>query len=184
MVTSVRHIATGLSLAVVFFTVAMVIRPQGLAANDGLSYYGSFRTTIIPYSLAFLASAYYYWQTALTIQKKPSYRHQLAPALKFMAVLCIGLLVTPHTLVDPIHTAIGSTLFAFQLVVSVWLLVVTRWRWQIIAGTAIELLSGIAALHYLPKPHGLLLQTQVIFQLAFGLLLMYALNLTQFTGRE
>jgi len=42
----------------------------------------------------------------------------------------------------------------------------------------LELLCGIAAWYYLPLSQGLLLQTQVIFQLAFAALLVRVINLT------
>ena len=170
------NVIYGLAATFTLFSICILIRPAGLAANDGLSYFGTFKTTIIPYSLAFLVDAYFYLKTAAYIKVDiPTFKY-LTMSLQIMAVLLVGLLLTPHTLFDSIHTMFGATLFSLQFLLSIWLLLKDHFDWQNIALFILEFLSGLAAFYYLPKPNGLLLQTQLIFQLAFGAMLVRALN--------
>lgn len=151
------------------------IRPAGLAANDGLSYFGGFLNTVVPYSFSFLLYAYFLWRVAslLALSFLGRYGWFVALVLRTMAVFLAGLVLTPHTLVNSIHTAFGSALFSLQLLLSLYLLAVRR-DWLNAVIFIAELTSGLTALYYLPRPVGLLLQSQVIFQLAFGLLLRRA----------
>lgn len=176
MSDSARKVTYGLAAAFVLLAVCVLIRPAGLAANDGLSYFGGFATTIVPYSLAFFLNAFFCWEAAKGLNNGHFPYKYAATSLRVMAVLLIGLLLTPHELVNYIHTKIGAALFSFQLVLSIWLLIKVYFNWQNAALVLSELLSGVAALYYLPKAHGLLLQAQVIFQLAFGILLIRVLN--------
>lgn len=179
MTDASRKVSYGLAAAFALLAVCVLIRPAGLAANDGLSYFGGFATTIIPYSLAFFLNAFFYWEAARGLDNGHFPYKYAATSLRVMAVLLIGLVVTPHQLVDPIHTKIGAALFSFQLLLSIWLLIKLAPSWQNITLVLAEVLSGLGALYYLPKAHGLLLQFQVIFQLAFGWLLIRALNSIQ-----
>ena len=69
-----QDIAKGLSVAFVLFLLCIAIRPAGLAAHDGLSYFGSFKTTIIPYSTAFFLTAYFYWKAARKLVNSKTFR--------------------------------------------------------------------------------------------------------------
>ena len=150
----------------------LLLRPSGLAANDGLSYFGGFLNTAVPYSFSFLLYAYFLWRVApllaTSLGSKDAWAIVLA--LRVMSGLLVGLVLTPHTLVNGIHTVFGTALFASQLLFSIYLFVRQR-DWQNGVILLVQLASGLAALYYLPKHGGLLLQSQVMFQLAFGLLL-------------
>lgn len=176
MTKAARTVSYGVAAAAALFAVCILIRPQGLGADNGLSYYGDFKTTIIPYSLAFFAAAYSYLEAARYVKDGRGFAGNLALALRAMAALMVGLLVTPSSLVNPIHTFMGTTLFSLQLAVSMWLLLKFFKDWQTTLLVAMMWLSGLAALYYLPRSQGLLLQTQVVFQLAFGLLLIRTLD--------
>lgn len=172
-----RNIAYGLIYASVLIIICVIIRPHGLAANDGLSYFGGLKVTVIPYALSFLMYAFFCWEVAASLGSKQRADRIMSYSLKLMAVLLGGLVVTPHNFVITIHTYIGTALFFYQLIFSFWLVGTLMRNWKGVILVAIEFLSGLAALYYLPKPYGLLLQSQVIYQLAFGLLLINALNL-------
>lgn len=125
--------------------------------------------------MAFFASAYSYWEAARYLKEKSGFKRQLARALQVMTILGIGLLVTPSSLVDPIHTVIGTVLFSFQLLLSMWVLFKYLKDWLTIVSVAAMWLSGLGALYYLSKPEGLLLQAQVVFQIAFWSLVIRTL---------
>lgn len=155
--------------------VCVIIKPHGLATNDGISYYGIYRETVLPYAFALLGAAYFCLQASGELAD--SHFQLLRNWLKIMAILLAGLVVTPYaagTWVDYLHTTFGTILFAGQLLFSIWLI----WQlhnkvWAIVL-TVIEFFAGVASAIYLKPTHGLLLQTQVIFQLAFGALLLYS----------
>lgn len=176
MTKPAKLVVYGLAAATVLMILDVIIRPQGLAANNGLSYYGDYKASIIPYSLAFFSSAFTYWEAARDFDGKHALNKRLSLAMKIMAGLFIGLLVTPSSFVDPIHTCIGTALFSFQLAVSMWLLFRYMKDWQTAVLAAVMWLSGLGAFYYLQGSHGFLLQTQVIFQFAFAAILVRALN--------
>ncbi len=169
---SSKNILYGLVTGLLLLALCIAIRPAGLAANDGISYFGGYINTAIPYSLAFLAIACSYWGATNKLHSKMLHRKFIIISLRFMAILLVGLVVTPHQIVNPIHTAIGSILFFYQLVLSIWLIAKVYFTWQTLVLVLIEFLSGVAAFYYLPLSHGLLLQAQIVFQLAFGVLLI------------
>lgn len=176
MTKAALYIKYALMAAVFFLAVSIFIRPSGFTANDGISYYGVYKTTIVPYALAFLLSAIFYWRAASALPAKPTPYKYLSVSLEIVAVLIVGLLLSPASVLEPLHITIGSILFSFQLLVSIWLIVISQPVWPNINYVLIELFSGIAALYYFPKHLGWLLQAQVIFQLAFGLLVIKVIN--------
>jgi hypothetical protein len=178
--SAVRYIIYG---QVCFYTgmlACIVLRPRGLAANNGISYYGVYRETILPYIFALLGCAYFCIKAAEQFTE-PVFK-LLKYAFSVIGLLVIGILVTPDSLsqfMDGLHRACGSSLFVLQLLLSGWF--VTRLRYDLWAAglTAIELAGGIASFIYLSPTQGLLLQAQVVFQLSFGALTIYALKRLQ-----
>jgi hypothetical protein len=116
-----KRIVRGFVIAAVLLLLCIVLRPDGLAANDGLSYFGIFWLTLIPYAAALLIYEYCLWKTSEALGHNRKYR-LLAIALKLMSVLVIGVLVTPISIVEDFHSVIGLILFLVQLGISVRLL--------------------------------------------------------------
>lgn len=157
--------------------LAVLLKPQGLAANSGISYYGIFARTILPYFIILLGSAYFTWQCAQRI---------VAPELKpvRMALTCAALCgaiigVTTYTissLVDHLHVAAGSILYSVQLLLSLWLLIKLHHVFWAVLLTAIEFCAGVACAFYLTPKQGLLIQFEILFQIAFSVLLYFSLK--------
>lgn len=158
-------------------TVCVLLRPAGLAANDGISYYGIYRETFFPFAVGLLGAAYFTMRAA---QQLPGEEYKiLRVALKIYAPLVVGILITPYAAgrwMDYLHTACGSALFSLQLILSGWLIWRLRYAWWSLALSLIELAAGILSAIYLNPTHGFLFQTQVLFQLAFGILLILSLR--------
>lgn len=169
-----RLIVMGQLCFYVFLVIAILLKPAGLAANDGISYFGIYKSTFLPYAASLLGSAYFSIQSADRITN--SDYHLLAWWLQTMALLSVGIVITPYAaghLMDYLHTAFGSILFAGQLLISIWLTSrVGHKTWPLML-TLVELIAGIASAIYLRPTHGFLLQAQVVFQAAFGGLLLY-----------
>lgn len=170
-----KQILRALLLASGLLLLCIVLRPSGLAANDGLSYFGIWKTTLIPYAAALLIYEYSLWKTSEALGHSRKSR-LLAIALKLMSVLVIGILVTPISVVEDFHSLIGLVLFAVQLIVSFKLL---SWglHWIDAGLVIIEVLSFSAGVYFASFEDGLLLQSQVVFQLAFVALLVRSVSL-------
>ena len=93
---SIAYVAYGLTLAAVMLAVCIVIRPQSLRVDYGLSYLGVFTDTIVPYAVALLGVAYCMWRASELVT---DFDHGLiiGRSMKIMACQLIGLLVTPYT---------------------------------------------------------------------------------------
>lgn len=160
--------------------ICVILKPAGLATNDGISYYGVQAETILPYAFALLGGAYFALRASHQLDSE-AWR-LLRLALQVYALLIAGLVITPYAAgrwVDYLHTACGSALFFLQLVLSGWLIWKLHKIWWSVVLSFVELAAGILCALYLNPTHGFLLQFQVLFQLAFGLLLI--LNLQKMT---
>lgn len=156
--------------------VCVVIRPAGLAANDGISYYGIYRDTFFPFAAGLLGAAYF---TVRAIDRLTPGEKILRLAFKIYAPLIVGIVITPYAAgrwMDYLHTTCGSALFSLQLILSGYLMWCLRYTWWSVVLSLIELAAGILSAVYLNPSHGFLFQTQVLFQLAFGALLILSLQ--------
>jgi hypothetical protein len=170
-----QHIFYSFMAAISLFLLCIAIQPAGLAANDGLSYYGSAWSTLLPFAAAMLLYEYTLWHTSTRLAQNRRY-HFLAISLKLIAILLIGVLITPIRYMENFHSFIGLILFIVQFGLSIKLL---SWgfHWLDAGLVAVEALGFMAALYYANFEHGLLLQSQVIFQMAFMILLVRVLSL-------
>lgn len=157
--------------------VCIFLRPQGLFANDGFSYYGDYAQTILLYRLAFIVTGLLTFLSSWFLPKAMPFI-----AIKFvfriMPVLLLGVVVTTapgHTKLDIVHVGIGMTLFVVQLLTACWLaLFIYKDRfnqWLLI----LLLFSGLISLIALEGIISYLLEGQILFQLAFGALMMHTL---------
>jgi len=95
------------------------------------------------------------------------------------ALLCLIITITPYSVssfFNIAHTTAGTILFVWQLVLSGWLIAKIKDKLWPIIFSGLMLLSGIGAALYLHGAHGLLIQTQIVFQLSFAALIYYAFN--------
>jgi hypothetical protein len=156
--------------------VCTLLKPAGLGANDGISYYGIYRQTFFPYAVGLLGAAYF---TVRAMGQLPEHEKVLRLSLKIYVPLIVGIVITPYAAgrwMDYLHTACGSALFSLQLILSGYLVWRLRYAWWSAALSLVELGAGILSLIWLNPTHGLLFQSQTLFQLAFGALLILALQ--------
>ena len=173
---SIAHVAYGLALAAVMLAVCILIRPQSLSVDYGLSYLGVNADTIAPYAVAFVGVAYCLWRASELVTDS-DHGLIIGTSMKIMAFQLIGLLLTPYTRFGDIHEFFGSTLFLAQLGLAClaikWLGGSDR-HFALLTG--IMFLGGLAAAYYLPQSRGFELQAQVVFQLAFWVLFIRLLR--------
>jgi hypothetical protein len=173
---SIAYLADGLALTAVMLAVCILIRPESLRVNYGVSYLGVSTTTIVPYAIGLVGAAFCIWRASDLVA---DLGHSLivSRAMKVIAFQMIGLLLTPYTRFDAEHIFFGSTLFLVQLGLAGLAI-----KWQgasdrnIPLLTGVMVLSGVAAAYYLPQVRGFELQAQLIFQLAFWVLFIRLLR--------
>jgi len=61
---SIAYVAYGLTLAAIMLAVCILIRPESLRVDYGLSYLGVFTNTIVPYAVALLGVADCTWRAS------------------------------------------------------------------------------------------------------------------------
>jgi hypothetical protein len=176
MARSSKDILYGLVISLVFLIICVLIKPSGLSANDGISYYGVFLVTIGPYIVSLIASAVFFWLAADHLDSHIKLGDYISSSLRIMAILTVSLILTPHTKFEDLHTTIGSTLFALQIIISGMIALHVYPSWKSYSLVLVELVSGLAALFYLPTANGLLIQSQVVYQIAFSTLLIITFN--------
>lgn len=173
---SSQSFSFGLFGALILLGLCVIIRPDSLSVNYGLSYFGIFSSTIVPYAAAFLIYALFLWK-ASEVRFEDSRRGKILTwVMRVMSIQVIGLLLTPYNRLYNVHVFFGASLFSLQLLLSLALLKWLVYNWINTSLVIAEFLSGLASLYYLPLSHGLLLQTQVVFQLVFGFLLIRMLR--------
>jgi len=173
---SIAYVAYGLALTAVMLVVDILIRPQSLRVNYGLSYLGVNTDTIVPYAVALLGAAHCVWRASELVTDL-DHGPIIGWSMKIMAVQMIGLLLTPYTHFGGAHELFGSTLFLVQLGLAC---LAIKWlgggdrHFALLTG--IMFLGGLAAAYYLPHSGGFELQAQVFFQLAFWVLFIRLLR--------
>ncbi len=158
-----------------FLLVCTIILPVGTIVNDGLSYYGVHLATIIPYSLSLLLCSGFTMATGRALTRAGRTFRPFVFASYLFAVLMLGVLATPHTLNQAFsiaHVLIGNTLFLGQFILIIW--AVFKFQRDSLNFLLLGLLIVISAVAFLSLLQLLpwLFETQISFQLTFGILLV------------
>ena len=178
--TVTRDVARGQACLFGGLALCVALRPEGLGANSGMSYYGVHWLTVWPYA-AGLAGAGLFTHRVLrrAAPRTPSPVRVRRMADSFVFLLA-GLVLTPYTLgglVDWTHRALGAALFVLQLVLAVRLV---AWAHGDALGVVlflVQLGGGVLAAVYVLQAEGLLIHGEATFQLGFALVLVRTLPL-------
>lgn len=174
---SIELFLVGLACFCLGLVVCIILKPLGLSVNSGISYYGNYKLTLVPYLLSVVGYGFFNLLLAVYIADQDLW--PLKYSLYIFAFLCLVIGITPYSvgpLLNDIHTTAGTILFALQLILSGWLIIKMRYKiWPIIF-SGVELIAGIVAAFYVHGPHGFLIQAQIVFQLSFAALLYLALK--------
>jgi hypothetical protein len=178
---SVRQLRSALACLLIGIAICVIIKPHGLVANSGVSYYGTFRATILPYSLALLGSAWFFSRSAHFMPAATPIC--LRSSMYVFSILLAGIFLTPYSLnsiFDWTHTILGTILFASQLIITGVLAYELRSNHSFLYLWAAELLAGIICAIYVLPPKGYLIEFQVVFQIIFIALLIHYLNFLKY----
>lgn len=168
---------TGFIFAMMLFILCIVSRPESLGHNDGLSYFGAVWWTIIPYSIAFIIYGACCLLASFKLRRVGQSITVMRWMLRLMPVLLVGLVITPHTLINPLHKTFGSALFALQLMASMYLFYKNKKEFYIFFLIIITFASGLMSAAFLFLPSGFMIQAQIVYQLAFVILITHYLKI-------
>lgn len=160
--------------------LCVLMRPGGLGANSGISYFGVHRDTVIPYTIALVGCAMLTCRGLRAAAAASPAPKLLRGSANALAAVSFGIALTPYSvsgLFDWLHTIFGAVLFILQLTLAVQFL---RWTDGDLL-TALLLVAQcvgavIAAIFVLPK-EGFLIHGEVAFQIAFGALMIRTFSL-------
>lgn len=156
----------------------ILIEPAGLTDDSGISYYGGRISTLLPFTLGLGGAVIFGVLAAYRIDRK-DHDYRIAYGLILCSLLLCCLMATPFNWGYKVylwHTSFGSMLFAFQLLLSGWISFSRYRSWPLIVLWFGQFASIIMSTYYIAVPNGYLLQSQLVFQICFGLILMRVLH--------
>lgn len=176
--TLVDLLLCGLSfgLAVV---ICVALQPSDVFSHDGLSFYGNFQKTFLPYGIGLVAAAYFLLRACHTLVNTQAAR-SFRLGLEAIAIAVLGIVATPsfsHTmLIQDLHVAFGFIIFVTQAILSLhYLGKVGRLRldWVLLALQLIAIVVVALSFHAVAVLN-LMLPAQVLAIASFGTLLIRA----------
>ncbi|MBO3745369.1 hypothetical protein J5X84_04755 [Streptosporangiaceae bacterium NEAU-GS5] len=171
---AVLDVVSGQILLFGGLVVCVALVPAGLGANKGFSFFGIHWLTVVPYAVGVLGCALFTrraLRAAAPATPAPARARQAADAF---GLLTAGLVVTPDYAENVLawtHRALGASLFVIQLVLAARLVAWAGGDPLSAAFWLFQLGGGVICAIYVLRAEGFLLQGQVLFQLAFGVVL-------------
>jgi 1-acyl-sn-glycerol-3-phosphate acyltransferase len=144
-------------------------------SRHGISHYGNFGASIVPYSAGAFSSALF---MALGADAMPEAEPKFAThrrLLKTTAGLWVAVLVTPTSwgmIVGSFHIAVVSALFICQLILGIHLYLSVSRSWLITGLIGVQLAGSLLTLLSLWHVLRLMFGGQLVTELGFGLLLI------------
>jgi len=153
--------------------ICIIIRPGGLAANNGISYYGTHLNTLPFYVIALTGSTLIGFQTSqrLMDNKYKNFKYFFGS----LFFLTLGLILFPYNFnnfYSLTHQLIGTIIFLVQAIFSLYIVIRLKKDFLNTILFAFQILGGLIAAYYLFPEKGFLIQGQILFQIAFGLIII------------
>jgi len=153
--------------------ICIIIRPGGLAANNGISYYGTYLNTLPFYVIALTGSTLIGFQTSqrLMDNKYKNFKYFFGS----LFFLTLGLILFPYNFnnfYSLTHQLIGTIIFLVQAIFSLYIVIRLKKDFLNTILFAFQILGGLIAAYYLFPEKGFLIQGQILFQIAFGLIII------------
>jgi hypothetical protein len=163
--------------------ICLLLRPEGLSVNIGLSLYGILRDTLPFYLICLLGPAFFSLLAArvINLPELRTIRYCLIP----FAILVTIVASVPFVISVPVywvHTTAGISAFAVQVYLSLWIVAKTGWPIRSLIFFLVEAAIGVASFMFVFLRHGYLLQGQIAFQAAYSLVLFYGFKALLPTG--
>jgi hypothetical protein len=169
---AVAYVIMGELCFVAMMVGCLAIEPSWIAVKEGLSYYGNYLTTGVPYAIGFGSCIALTALGLARIQPRSAMVKRLRRGVAVLLVLMASIPLTPYGLdvvFDWLHMGAATVLFASGLVLGGWLAFrlpdrLTRCLYAIESGAGIAIFTAELGLHDYMIP------SELAFQLAtFGL---------------
>jgi heme A synthase len=161
--------------------LCVLIIPNGLLANHGYCFYGEQEQTRFIYRLSFALTGLLTCVSALCMPNAAPFRVIRAVFLLLLP-LFLGLVLTTSSYsraISLLHVRIGTVLFMLQALLAAWLTFIGCRDRRNYTLFATLFFGGVMTLLSLYIIIPLLIEGQIIFQLAFGMLVIHSLCLLQ-----
>ncbi len=174
---TVKYLLSGYICFFALLLVCIILLPQGLLVNHGISYFGDNDNTRIFYILAFAVLGIFMLLGAWSL---PGER-QLRPvrwSLFLYALLLYGIAISTYTIYPRLgvwHVPFGITLFVLQFALASWLVFAVDNNKINRTLYVVQFVGGVISLLSLLHVTTYLIEGQIIYQLMFGSLLIRSL---------
>jgi hypothetical protein len=162
-----------------FLAVCVAIVPHVLLARDegGVSNYGIYGKTVVPFTIALVACGVFILMAAQIAPRTPTVLERFRCALQILGVLFLLLLTTTYPyklnpMLKDVHVGVGSILFLFEMAMGIWIAVVLQRDWITVLLLLLQAIGFLLALSTLIGVLHILFISQIIASLAFGVLLV------------
>jgi len=173
-----KYLITSQVLLFLGIIICIIIRPKGLKVDNGISYYGTHINTLVFYIISLAGSAFIAILAAIKYIKKEY--ESIRSFLFILFPLTLAIILFPYNVNSTyriIHEYSGILIFLIQLIISIVILFkIYRDRFNIFL-FIIQILGGLISAYYLAPSQGFLIQGQLLFQLAFGILIIRSSHL-------
>jgi len=169
---AISSLRLGIVLFVAMMLLCVIIRPVGLVVNSGISYYGNYIDTIVPYLIAFMSASFLMWRMSDLIIVKNKTDYFLKVGLKAVSIMLIGIMITPYNFLDIVHKTFGTATFLLQLFMMIATSQYLKMNVVNILLIALVMTSGLFAFIFLLQSSGFMVEAQVVFQVSIWLLLL------------
>lgn len=174
-----KNIALLVLAQINFFVMAAIcyfLLPHAPIEIEGVSYYGNYAHTLVPYVLALSGTAalIILWVVKLSTNQTPELKI-FRSLLVILSVLLIFLTFTPSHAVRFLydtHVALGGGIFLCQIGIGLWLAGWLSRRPVNILLAALQLLAAVLAMLSLPNVIDVMFLSQVLLQLTSGILVI------------
>jgi hypothetical protein len=170
---AVAYLVSGECCFLTMMVICYAIEPSSIAVKRGLSYYGNYVATGVPYALGFGSSIALMALGLTRIESSSATVERFRCAVAAELALMASIPLTPYRVdlvFDWLHTGMAAVLFASGFALGGWLVLRLRdWFTRILY--VIESGAGIAILTEQLGIHDYMIPSELVFQLAaFGLI--------------
>ncbi|HEX5797494.1 MAG TPA: hypothetical protein VFX86_03840 [Candidatus Saccharimonadales bacterium] len=166
---AVRYFVFGQASLFLSISICIFLLPEGIFANDGISYYSAYKLTALPYAAGLLLTALFSYKVAGSLPEKAP--RAMARAFKLISFMLVAIAVVPYGIdfvVEYTHTILSALLFLIQFLIVWWL--AFRVRADIISLLLLVLMAAemIFSVMYLTPRKGYLIFGELAFQITFA----------------
>lgn len=161
--------------------LCVFIQPSAVLSYFGLSYFGNFRETVLPYGIGLTLTAYFLLRACQTLRTIPA-GQSFRPGLECVAIALLGIVATPSLsslwIIKNLHVFFGLMIFVVHAGMSLHYLIrvrTDRMGWGLLV---IQVIAIIAAALSFPSIAiiNLMLPAQTVAIGSFGALLLRAVR--------